>query len=79
MTKICTESCTESKSFERFFEVGDSVFFPKVDRCVHKSFYKKYVGMTIPEARRKMRTIWNTQSHQDEMIHYLKHKRLLRL
>lgn len=79
MTTICTESWTESKPFERFIEEGDSIFFPRVGRCVHKDFWKKYEGMTIPEARRKMRTIWNTQSSQDEMIHYLKHKKAIRL
>jgi len=79
MTTICTESWTESKNFERFIEEGNTVFFPKNNARHHVSFINTYRGMTLMQARRKMKSLWAGHSLQNEMIHYLKYKKALRI
>ena len=61
---------------ERYRHIGDSVLFLKHGFVFHKSFRKTYSGMTIPQARFKMRKRY-THSQQDELIHYLKEQNLL--
>lgn len=63
------------RSDHRFVEEGVSVCFPKNNARHHVSFAKTYKGMTIPQARRKMRSLWAGHSLQDEMIHYLREKK----
>jgi ASC-1-like (ASCH) protein len=59
----------------RFIEEGDSVYFPKNKARHHISFVKTYQGMTIIQARRKMKSLWAGHSLQDEMLHYLRTKK----
>ena len=63
----------------RFIEEGDSVIFPKVRARHHISFVETYRGLSIPGARRKMKGLWAGHSLQNEMIHYLKTKNVLKL
>ena len=62
----------------RFIEEGDTIIFIKINQRMHKSFAATYTGLTIPQARRKMKKLWATRSVQNEMIHYLKEKNLLK-
>ena len=62
----------------RFIEEGNSVIFPRNRARHHILFAEKYRGMSIPEARRKMRRLWAGHSLQNDMIHYLRAKNLLR-
>ncbi len=61
----------------RFIEDGNSVIFPKSGVRHHVSFVNTYKGLTIPQARRKMKSLWAGHSLQNDMIHYLKSKHLL--
>lgn len=61
----------------RFIETDVDVYFPKHGRRHHKCFVKPYCGLTIPQARRKMKASWYVHSFQDEVIHYLKQKGIL--
>lgn len=63
----------------RFIEEGDEIIFPKNKSRHHISFVKTYTGLTIPQARRKMKTLWAWRSLQNDMIHYLKCKNLLKI
>lgn len=63
----------------RFIEEGNSVIFPKVGARHHISFVETYRGLSIPGARRKMKSLWAGHSLQNEMIHYLKSKNILKL
>jgi len=56
-----------------FIEEGQSVFFPRVGLCFHKSFSDKFKGLTFPQARRKLKKSF-THSQQDHIMHYLKQK-----
>lgn len=62
----------------RFIEEGSTIIFPIANCRVHVSWKDKFQGMTIPQARRKIKRF---QSHkaQNEMIHYLKVKNIIRL
>jgi hypothetical protein len=62
----------------RFIEEGDSVIFQKVGGRHHISFVETYRGLSIPSARRKMKSLWAGHSLQNEMIHYLKTKNILK-
>ena len=62
----------------RFIEEGNSVIFPRNKARHHISFVNTYRGMTIPEARRKMR-FFQGHSMQNDMIHYLKYRNLLKV
>ena len=61
----------------RFIEDGNSVIFPRNNARHHLSFINTYTGLTIPKARRKMKSLWAGRSLQNDMIHYLKSKHLL--
>jgi hypothetical protein len=61
----------------RFVEEGDTIYFPKNNARHHISFAATYKGMNIPQARRKMKSLWAGHSLQDEMIHYLRTKKLI--
>ena len=61
---------------ERYREIDKSVLFLKHGFIFHKLFRRTYAGMTIPQARAKMRKRY-THSQQDEIIHYLKEQNLL--
>jgi hypothetical protein len=56
---------------QRYEICGQSVFFKKVPLVMHISFSRKYRGLSVSGARRKMKG-WFTRSQQDEIIHYLK-------
>jgi|694.fasta_scaffold00486_52 hypothetical protein len=59
-------------SSEPRYEIhGQSIFFKKVPLVLHISFSRKYYGLSISAARRKMKG-WHTRGQQDEIIHYLK-------
>lgn len=58
-----------------FMEEGDNVFFPKIGLCFHKSFSKKYDGMTYIQVRRILKKYY-THSQQDDIIHYLKKRHI---
>ena len=60
-----------------FIEEGQSVFFPKVGLCLHKSFSDKFKNLTFPQARRKLQKSF-THSQQDHIMHYLKNKEITR-
>jgi hypothetical protein len=59
---------------QRYIEDGESVHFVKTGSLHHRSFINTYRGMSIPQARRKMKSLWASRSLQNEMIHYLKEK-----
>lgn len=61
----------------RYIENDNDVFFPKINARPHKSVWKKYSGMTIPDARRMMKRYWIPKSAQNEYIHYLKNKSII--
>lgn len=58
-----------------FIEEGQSVFFPRVGLCLHKSFSDKFKDLTFPQARRKLQKSF-THSQQDHIMHYLKNKEI---
>jgi len=62
---------------ERFYETDKSIVFPKLQFCFHKSFVKTFKGKTIIQARRVLK-MYYTRSQQDEIIHYLKIKNIIR-
>ncbi len=80
-TKYCNDvqEGHYDKEPPRFIEEGNSVIFPGNKARHHISFINTYKGLTIPQARRKMKTLWAGRSMQNEMIHYLKSKHLLKL
>jgi hypothetical protein len=57
-------------------ENGNSIIFP-VGLCFHKSFIKTYNGLSIINTRRKLK-VWYTKSQQNQIIHYLKDKNIIR-
>jgi hypothetical protein len=61
----------------RFDEKGDNVFFPKVGLCFHKNFQKRFVNKTISVARRSLKDYF-AKSQQNDIIHYLKTKRIIK-
>jgi hypothetical protein len=63
--------------FTRYHETQTSVFFTKIKLCFHKSFRKKYQGMTYSQVRRVLRKSF-TKAAQDEIIHYLRDKYIIR-
>ncbi len=62
---------------ERFIETDIDVYFPKHGRRHHVRFVLPYRGLTIPQARRKMKQAWYSHSFQDDVVHYLKQKGVL--
>lgn len=62
---------------ERYIETDVDVFFPKTNTRHHKSFIETYRGMSVSQARRKMKQLWAGRSSQNEMIHYLKQKGII--
>jgi hypothetical protein len=61
----------------RFIEEGNMIIFPMANCRVYITWKDKFEGMTIPQARRKIKRF---QSHraQNEMIHYLKVKGIIK-
>lgn len=59
-----------------FIEEGDNVIFPKSGMCFHKSFSKKYEGMTFIQVRNILKKHY-THGQQDSIIHYLKRKKIV--
>jgi hypothetical protein len=64
------------ESKERFEEIGESVFFYRAGLCFHKSFVKRFEGKNIVETRRLLKRNY-THSQQDDIIAFLKHKRVI--
>lgn len=62
---------------KRYDESETSVFFHKVGVVFHKSFSNRFSGLTIPQARSKLRKSFG-HSIQDEVIHYLKDKKIIK-
>ena len=69
---------TTNDADPRFIEEGNSIIFPMVNCRVHVSWKDKFEGMTIPQARRKIKR-FQSRKAQNEMIHYLKVKNIIRL
>lgn len=64
---------------ERFYETETSVFFTRAKRlCFHKSFRNRFKNKTIIQARKMLKQSY-THREQDEIIHYLKKKNILRI
>jgi len=61
---------------ERFFETNSSVVFPKRNLCFHKNFIKRFKNKTIIDARRLLIGKFS-HKEQDDIIHYLKIKRII--
>jgi hypothetical protein len=61
---------------ERFKEIGESVFFTKKGMCFHRSFIRRFYGLSIPKARKALKAL--SHSQQDEIIHYLKQKKTIK-
>ena len=68
-----SQTMTEEQEQPMFIEEGQSVFFPRVGLCFHKSFSDKFKNLTYPQARRNLRKSF-THSQQDHIMHYLKNK-----
>ena len=60
----------------RFIEEGSMIIFPMANCRVHVSWKDKFQGMTVPQARRKIKRFQSKRA-QDEMIHYLKVKNII--
>lgn len=71
-----TESMKDTNG-ERFREDGDNVIFPKIGFVFHKSFADRFRNMTFIQARRNMKN-WFTHGQKDEIVHYLKAKRIVK-
>ena len=72
---LSRKSQTMTEEQPMFIEEGQSVFFPRVGLCLHKSFSDKFKNLTYPQARRKLRKSF-THSQQDDIMHYLKNKEI---
>lgn len=59
----------------RYSEIGESIFFHKTGHVFHRSFARRFYGCDIPSARRKLK--WFGHAQQDEVIHYLKEKKII--
>jgi hypothetical protein len=70
---IPSKSQTMTEEQPMFIEEGESVFFPRVGLCLHKSFSDKFKNLTFPQARRKLQKFF-IHSQQDHIMHYLKNK-----
>lgn len=64
-------------SGDRFIEQGDSVIFPRSGFCFHKSFVKRFKGMTFIRAKQKMKHQF-THAQKDDIVHYLKAKGIVK-
>jgi hypothetical protein len=62
---------------DRYTETNTSVFFHKTGCVFHRSFAQRYYGLSIVSARQKAKK-WHTHAQQDEIIHYLKSKNLIK-
>ncbi len=62
----------------RFIEEGITIIFPIANCRVHVSWKDKFQGMTIPQARRIIKR-FQSRKAQNEMIHYLKVKNIIRI
>jgi hypothetical protein len=61
----------------RFIEDGNSVFFPNVRLCLHKSFVRRFIGVRTASRARQVMKKHFTHSQKDEIIHYLKQKNII--
>ena len=61
----------------RFIEEGNMIIFPMANCRVHITWKDKFEGMTIPQARRTIKR-FQSRKAQNEMIHYLKVKGIIR-
>jgi hypothetical protein len=61
----------------RFIEEGSMIIFPMANCRVHVLWKDKFQGMTVPQARRIIKRFQSKRA-QDEMIHYLKVKNIIR-
>jgi hypothetical protein len=68
---------TPEHNDSRFTEEGSMIIFPMANCRVHVSWKDKFAGLTIPEARRKMKRFQSKRA-QNEMIHYLKVKGIIK-
>ncbi len=71
-----TKSMTDTIG-ERYIEDGESVFFPKIGFCFHKSFANRFKGMSRIRAKQKMKRVF-TSGQKSEITHYLKDKNIIR-
>ncbi len=68
---------TSDDTDPRFIEEGDMIIFPMANCRVYITWKDKFEGMTVPQARRKIKRFQSKRA-QDEMIHYLKVKGIIR-
>jgi hypothetical protein len=68
---------TSDDTDPRFIEEGDMIIFPMANCRVYITWKDKFEGMTVPQARRKIK-IFQSKRAQDEMIHYLKVKGIIK-
>jgi hypothetical protein len=61
----------------RFIEEGNTIIFPMANCRVYITWKDKFEGMTIPQARRTIKRFQSKRA-QNEMIHYLKVKGIIR-
>jgi len=61
----------------RYIVSGKNVIFTRRRFVFHITFSENYAGMTIIEARRKLKKYY-TKGEQDEIIHYLKTNNILK-
>jgi hypothetical protein len=66
-----------SLTTDRYTETDTSVFFKKTGFVFHRSFARKYYGKNVISARQVAQK-WHTRSQQDEIIHYLKDKQIIK-
>ena len=62
---------------ERYYVSGSNVVFTRRRFIFHTSFALNYLGMTMVEARRKLRERY-TKGEQNDILHYLKQNNFLK-
>jgi len=62
---------------DRYTETNSSIFFERTGCVFHRSFIRKYYGHNVVSARQVAKK-WHTHAQQDEIIHYLKEKQIIK-
>lgn len=62
----------------RYYKSGNSIVFTKFAMNFYHKFSETYQGLSLIEARRKLKKIGYTHGAQDEILHYLKQEKYIK-